>query len=83
MSPPSEHERHAQFLRHYAESEVALHTFVRSLVPTRQMASEVMQEAIAILWQKFSQVDDFRRWAALGSHAESSAAWSENGSNEL
>ena len=43
MSPPSEHERHAQFLRHYAESEVALHTFVRSLVPTRQMASEVMQ----------------------------------------
>jgi hypothetical protein len=63
MSPPSEHECHAEFLRHYAESEVALHTFVRSLVPTRQMDSEVMQEAIAIFWQKFSQVDDFRRWA--------------------
>jgi len=74
MTPPSEHERHAQFLRHYAESEVALHTFVRSLVSTRQMASEVMRDVIVILWQKFSQVDDFRSWAALGSHAESSAA---------
>jgi len=49
MSPPSEHERHAQFLRHYAESEMALHTFVRSLVPTRQMASEVMQDVILVL----------------------------------
>ena len=36
MSLPSEHERHVRFLRHYAVSEVALHTFVRSLVPTRQ-----------------------------------------------
>ena len=53
MSPPSEPERHAQFLRHYAESEVALHTFVRSLVPTRQMASEVMQDVILVLWEKF------------------------------
>jgi hypothetical protein len=36
MSPPSEHKCHAQLLSHYAQSEVALHTFVRSLVPTRQ-----------------------------------------------
>lgn len=63
MSPPSEHERHAQFLRHYAESEVALHTFVRSLVPTRQMASEVMQDAILVLWEKFDAAADFQGWA--------------------
>jgi RNA polymerase sigma-70 factor (ECF subfamily) len=63
MSPPSEHERHAQFLRHYAESEVALHTFVRSLVPTRQMASEVMQDVILVLWEKFEAAADFQGWA--------------------
>ena len=63
MSPPSEHERHAQFLRNYAESEVALHTFVRSLVPTRQMASEVMQDVILVLWEKFDAAADFQGWA--------------------
>ena len=63
MSPPSEHERHAQFLRHHAESEVALHTFVRSLVPTRQMASEVMQDVILVLWEKFDAAADFQGWA--------------------
>ncbi len=63
MSPPSEHERHAQFLRLYAESEVALHTFVRSLVPTRQMASEVMQDVILVLWEKFDAAADFQGWA--------------------
>jgi RNA polymerase sigma-70 factor (ECF subfamily) len=63
MSPPSEHERHAQFLRHYAESEMALHTFVRSLVPTRQMASEVMQDVILVLWEKFEVAADFQGWA--------------------
>lgn len=63
MSLPSEHERHALFLRHYAESEVALHTFVRSLVPTRQMASEVMQDVILVLWEKFDAAADFQGWA--------------------
>lgn len=63
MSPPSEHERHARFLRHYAESEMALHTFVRSLVPTRQMASEVMQDVILVLWEKFDAAADFQGWA--------------------
>ena len=63
MSPPSEHDRHAQFLRHYAESEMALHAFVRSLVPTRQMASEVMQDVILVLWEKFDVAADFQGWA--------------------
>ena len=63
MSQPSEHKRHAQSLRHYAGSEVALHTFVRSLVPTRQMASEVMQDVILVLWEKFDAAADFQGWA--------------------
>lgn len=63
MSQPPDHPPHDQFLRLYAEHEVALHTFVRSMLPTREEALEVMQEVIVILWQKFSQVDDFRPWA--------------------
>ena len=63
MSPPPEHPSHDQFLRLYAEHEVALHTFVRAMLPTREDASEVMQEVIVILWQKFSSVEDFRPWA--------------------
>lgn len=42
---------------------MALHTFVRSMLTTREEASEVMQEVIVILWQKFSLVDEFRPWA--------------------
>lgn len=63
MSQPPDHPPHDQFLRLYAEHEVALHTFVRSMLPTREEALEVMQEVIVILWQKFSLVDDFRPWA--------------------
>ena len=63
MSPPSDHPPHDQFLRLYAEHEVALHTFVRSLLPTREEAAEVMQEVMVILWQKSGQVDEFRPWA--------------------
>jgi RNA polymerase sigma-70 factor (ECF subfamily) len=63
MSQPSVHPQHDQFLRLYAEHEVALHTFVRSLLPTRQEASEVMQELIVSLWQGFAAADEFRPWA--------------------
>jgi len=60
---PPDHPQHDQFLRLYAEHEVALHTFVRSLLPTRQEASEVMQEVIVALWQGFASAEDFRPWA--------------------
>lgn len=63
MSPPPDHPQHDQFLRLYAEHEVALHTFVRSLLPTRQEASEVMQDVIVALWQGFSSAEEFRPWA--------------------
>ena len=42
---------------------MALHTFVRSLVPTRQMAAEVMQDVILVLWEKFESAADFQGWA--------------------
>ena len=63
MPSPPDHSQHDQFLRLYAEHEVALHTFVRSLLPTRQEASEVMQEVIVALWQGFTSAGEFRPWA--------------------
>jgi RNA polymerase sigma-70 factor (ECF subfamily) len=63
---PSERTEHDQFLRLYVEQEESLRGFVRSLVPTREDANEVMQEVAAVLWRKFDELatpDDFRRWA--------------------
>ena len=55
--------QHDQFLRLYAEQEQALHGYVRSMLPDRHEASEVMQEVIVTLWQKFEGADDFRKWS--------------------
>ncbi len=55
-----------QFLRLYAEHEPSLHGFVRSLVPTRDDAREVMQEVAVALWRKFGDLGhpaEFRKWA--------------------
>lgn len=63
---PSERDRHDRFLRLYIEQEEALRGFARSLVPTREDAREVMQEAASVLWRKFEEITskkDFRRWA--------------------
>lgn len=63
---PFEQHRHDRFLRLFIEHEEALRGFVRSLVPTREDAREIMQEAAAVLWRKFDELEapeDFRRWA--------------------
>ena len=63
---PAENEKHDQFLRLYVEHEDALNGFVRSLVPTREDAREVMQEVAVVLWRKFEElpmIEDFRRWS--------------------
>jgi RNA polymerase sigma-70 factor (ECF subfamily) len=63
---PSERPRHDRFLRLYVANEESLRGFVRSLVPTREDAREVMQEVAAVLWRKFDDQagdEDFRRWA--------------------
>jgi RNA polymerase sigma-70 factor (ECF subfamily) len=64
--PDLNDQHHDQFLRLFAEHEPALRTFVRSLMPSRGDASEVMQEVAVVLWQKFAEFDttrDFRKWA--------------------
>ena len=59
-------ERHDRFLRLFVEHEEAVRGFVRALVPGREDAREVMQDAVAVLWRKFDELrapEDFRRWA--------------------
>jgi RNA polymerase sigma-70 factor (ECF subfamily) len=63
---PEERARHDRFIRLYVANEESLRGFVRSLVPTREDAGEVMQEVAAVLWRKFDDGagdEDFRRWA--------------------
>lgn len=58
--------REDQFLRHFTANEAAIRSFVRSLLPTREDAAEVMQEVAVVLWRKFredSPQENFRRWA--------------------
>jgi RNA polymerase sigma-70 factor, ECF subfamily len=58
--------RHDEFLRLFTANEPAIHAFVRSLVPTRDDAREVMQEVAVVLWRKFggfASGEDFRKWA--------------------
>lgn len=63
MSEPFDSSQHDQFLRLFAEHESALHTFVRSMLPDRHEAAEVLQDVIVVLWQKFDSAADFKRWA--------------------
>lgn len=61
-----EQQRHRRFLRLFTANEAAVHGFVRSLVPRREDAAEVMQEVAVVLWEKFDEFDssrDFRKWA--------------------
>jgi RNA polymerase sigma-70 factor (ECF subfamily) len=62
--PEKKHEE--QFLRYFTAHEAAIRGFVRSLLPTREDAAEVMQEVAVVLWRKFHEFkteEDFRRWA--------------------
>lgn len=63
MSQSSEPVPNERFFRLYAEHEVALHTFVRSLLPTREDAAEVMQEVMVAIWRGADAAAEFRPWA--------------------
>ena len=65
MMPPDDL-LHRKFIRLFTEHEPALRTFVRSLVPMRSDAAEVMQKVALVLWEKLGEFDDardFRKWA--------------------
>lgn len=60
MPPTPENERYANFLGLCASSEGALHAFIRSLLPTGQMVSEVIQDVMLVLWNKFKDATAFQ-----------------------
>ena len=62
---PTDDERQDQFIRLFTANGPAIRGFVRSLVPTRDDAADVMQEVAVVLWRKFAEIGeaDFRRWA--------------------
>ncbi|MEY5009989.1 MAG: hypothetical protein RLZZ253_1128 [Verrucomicrobiota bacterium] len=59
-APPPDN---SAFLRLYTEHQLALHSYVRSMLPDRHEAAEVMQEVAVVLWKKFDSAREFRRWA--------------------
>lgn len=65
--PNLDDSQHDQFLRLFAQSEAALHTLLRAMLPSREDANEALQETVVVLWQKFDEFDpdrDFRAWAS-------------------
>lgn len=52
----AEYTRHEQFLRLFLRHQVQIDAYVRSLVPHRADAEELLQDVAAVLWRKF---DDF------------------------
>ena len=53
---------HDAFLRLFTSHEPKLRAFVRSCLPRRQDADEVMQEVSLVAWRKFGDLDDRSRF---------------------
>lgn len=57
---------HERFLTQFTANEPAILAYVRTLVPTRLDAADVMQGVALVLWRKFDQLEGpegFRSWA--------------------
>lgn len=63
MTQSTDSSQHDRFLRLIAEHQAGLHNFIRSMLPNREEASEVLQDVIVVLWQKFDTAEDFKKWA--------------------
>ncbi len=54
------------FVRLFVAIEPRIFAYIRTLVPNRADADEVLQETVLVLWRKFSEFEpgsDFTRWA--------------------
>lgn len=73
----SEDSRQIRFLKLYTANELAIRSYVRTLIPSRDDVEEVMQEVAVVLWRKFADYptgEDFRKWAFAVSRFEA-LAW--------
>jgi RNA polymerase sigma-70 factor, ECF subfamily len=58
--------RHDEFMRLFVHVQPRLHAYIRSLVPNRSDAEEILQETGVVLWKKFDQFEPgtaFAHWA--------------------
>jgi RNA polymerase sigma-70 factor (ECF subfamily) len=58
--------RHADFVRLFVEHERQIYAYIRSLIPQRADAENVLQETAVVLWEKFDEYQagtEFVRWA--------------------
>jgi RNA polymerase sigma-70 factor (ECF subfamily) len=58
--------RQAQFTRHFAACERAMHAFAYSLIPNRADADDLIQDTLVALWEHFDDYDPdrpFLPWA--------------------
>jgi RNA polymerase sigma-70 factor (ECF subfamily) len=58
--------RHDEFMRLFVHLQPRLYAYIRSLVPNRTDAEEVLQETGVVLWKKFDDFEpgsEFARWA--------------------
>ncbi len=66
--PSSEDVRYELFVQRFAQHEPDLRRFIRSLLPTRADADEVLQQTAIVSWRKFGQYDpetSFLKWACV------------------
>ena len=59
-------DRHEEFVALYVEHQVAIRSFVRTLLPDAADADDVMQTAGLTMWRRFEQFQSgtsFRNWA--------------------
>ena len=71
--PAGDSAAYEQFIRLFARHEGGLRAFVRSLLPGRDHADEVMQETCVVLWRKFADFDkdsDFLAWGCTTARFE-------------
>ena len=58
--------QHAEFVRLFLSNEIRIYGYLRSLVPHRPDAENLLQETAIVLWEKFADFEagtDFARWA--------------------
>ena len=64
--PDPDARTYEQFIRLFTQHESGLRAFVRSLLPGREHADEILQETCVVLWRKFAEFDkgsNFLAWA--------------------
>jgi len=80
MSPSEsqspEDARYEHYVARFVRYEPDLRRFIRSLLPTRTDADDVLQQTALVLWRKFDQYDlntNFMKWACVVARFEALA----------